>query len=77
MRCRVARRLLLMKEPAEFRAYRRVGLDRHLGQCECCREEAAKLSGEERLLRVAYADLPLRPGFTEEVLVRIGALRPP
>ena len=71
MRCSLARRLLVMEGAVGYGSVRGTGLGRHLGRCARCREEAAALAGEERLIRRAFSDLPLRPGFTEEVLRRI------
>ena len=76
MRCSEARRLLVKEEAVGYGTARGRRLGRHLEVCGFCREEAAALEGEVRLLRMAFSALPLRPEFTREVLERLGAVRP-
>jgi len=71
MRCRDVCRLLITEEVAGYGAPRRGRLGRHLDRCTVCREEAARLCREAELIRRAFAALPIRPGFTDEVLERL------
>jgi hypothetical protein len=64
-----------MEDPVGYGRRRSDVVVRHLMRCGCCREEALTLAGEARLLRAAFAALPLAPDFTEGVLARIGAER--
>ena len=73
MRCSEVRRLLVMEDAVGYGQGRAKWLRQHLRQCGCCREEAAVLESEARLLRAVFTTPPLRPGFTQEVLSRIGA----
>ncbi len=50
---------------------RRGPFGRHLERCPCCREEAALLRKEARVLRRALAEMPLRPDFTRRVMEAI------
>jgi hypothetical protein len=72
MRCREARRLLVMEETAEYGAPRRGGLRRHLAGCEPCRREVARMHAEVAVIRAAFLELPIRPDFAQGVWSRIG-----
>ena len=71
MRCERARRLLIMEGTATWGATAGRRLRRHLADCPCCREEVGRMAGEERLIRAAYARLPIPPDFTRQVWARI------
>ncbi|MEN8151875.1 MAG: hypothetical protein ABFS86_18820 [Planctomycetota bacterium] len=71
MRCRDARRLLVTEEIPGYGLPPRGTLRRHLDRCEVCREEARRLRSEAALIRIAFHDLPVRDGFTEDVLARL------
>jgi hypothetical protein len=73
MRCSEVRRLLVMEDAVGYDQGRAKGLRRHLRRCGFCREEAAVLESEARLLRTVFTTPPLRPDFTQEILSRIGA----
>jgi predicted anti-sigma-YlaC factor YlaD len=48
---------------------------RHLLECRDCRDDALRLAAETELLRAAFLSLPVSPGFTAEVMERIGRRR--
>lgn len=64
MKCREARRLLVTEEAVAYRAGR---LARHLDRCGVCREEAARVVTETKLIRLAFANLRIREDFADEV----------
>ena len=71
MRCRDVRRLLVTEEIPGYGLPPRGTLRRHLTRCGVCREEAKRLRSESTLIRVAFHDLAVRDGFTDEVLARL------
>jgi hypothetical protein len=63
---------LLVRETAIGYALPRTGpLGRHLDRCPECREAVKRLRGEERVFRVAWRHLPIRPDFTQVILDRL------
>lgn len=57
--------MLVTEEVVDYRAGR---LGRHLDRCGVCREEAARVVTETRLIRLAFEALEIREDFTERVL---------
>ena len=71
MRCSYVKRLLRREAALAFPLPRGGALGRHLDRCPVCREAMVRIRGEERIIRRAWEGLPLRPGFTREILARV------
>lgn len=71
MRCDEARRLIVMADAVGYGTPRRGGLKKHLRGCGVCREAAQDVRREGNVLRAAFRDLEIDPGFEAGVWARI------